>query len=214
MTQQVNLYQPILRREKKVFSAVTMLQTLAAIGVMMLALFAISRWQLERLEDQRENLLAQERELAVRFTEFSRTLKERPESRELRRRVELARRELDLKHRLLALMQERSTGDDRSPAGFAAAFEGLARQHVDGLWLTGIELEKHENDRDVTLRGLTSRAELVPQLVQQLGAEPAFQGLRFEHLRVYQPDETGKSSPREDALAFELTTRAMPEETK
>lgn len=212
MTQQVNLYQPILRREKKVFSAVTMLQALAAISVMMLALFAISRWQLERLQDQRESLLAQERELAARFMEFSRTLQERPESRELRQRVELAQRELDLKQRLLALMQTRDTGAE--PGGFAAAFEGLARQRVAGLWLTGVELEKHENDRDVTLRGLTSRAELVPQLVQRLGEEAAFRGLRFEHLRVYQPDETATGKHREGTLAFELTTRAATEKAK
>lgn len=213
MTQQVNLYQPILRREKKIFSAVTMLQTLAVIGAVMLALFAISRWQLERLEEQRENLLAQERELATRFTEFSRTLQERPESRELRRRVELAQRELDLKQRLLGLMQERSGDGESNHGGFAAAFAGLARQRVQGLWLTGIELEKAEDRRDVTLRGLTARAELVPQLVQRLGEEPAFRGLRFEHLRVFQPAEA-EAAGSDGALAFELTTRAAPEESK
>ena len=206
MTQQVNLYQPILRREKKVFSAVTMLQTLGAIALVMVAMFAFSRWQLSELQAERASLQAQEQKLAAQVTEISRTTQARPESRELRRQLDLARREEQLKQRLSVLMQRSPGGAAR---GFSDAFAGLARQRLDGLWLTGIEIHKEGATRDVVLRGYTAQAALVPQLVQQLGREQAFQGLRFRQMRVYQPENDNNNS-----LAFELSTRPEEEKSK
>lgn len=204
MTQQVNLYQPILRREKKVFSAVTMVQTLGVIAVVMLAMFAFSRWQLSSLQAEHARLQMQEQNLAAQVTEISRNTQARPESRELRRQLELAQREEQLKQRLSALMKSSPGG---AAHGFSDAFAGLARQRMNGLWLTGIEIHKEGATRDVVLRGFAAQAALVPQLVQQLGQEPAFQGLRFRQMRVFQPED--KNS---EALAFELSTR--PEEKK
>lgn len=204
MTQQVNLYQPILRREKKVFSALTMLQVLGVMTIVMLAMFAFNRWQLSALEAERGRLQAQEQKLAAQVMEISRNAQVRPESRELRRQVELARREVQLKQRLSDLMRS-SPGS--AARGFSDAFAGLARQRVAGLWLTGIEIHKEGTTREIMLRGYTAQAALVPQLVQQLGQEPAFQGLRFRQLRVFQPENENSN-----VLAFELSTRP-PEET-
>lgn len=206
MSQQVNLYQPILRREKKVFSAVTMLQTLALIAALMLLMYAVNHWQLQQLDAENAQLQAQQRSLTEQVTTLSRELQSRPESRELRAEAETLRRELDLKRDLLDLMRNRSTARTN---GFSESFAGLARQRVDGLWLTGIELHNSEA-RHVALRGMTSRAELVPQLVKQLGAEPAFQGLRFRHLRVFQPE----GSDSGNVLEFELTTEPHKEEAR
>ncbi|MBW3566724.1 MAG: hypothetical protein KY410_01985 [Proteobacteria bacterium] len=206
MTQQVNLYQPILRREKKVFSAVAMLQFLGVITLVMLALFAFNRWQLGELQAEHQRLQEQERALAARVTEISRERTAQPESRELRRQLEAAQREELLKRKLVDLMA-RGTGG--STVAFSEAFAGLARQRVTGLWLTGIALEADDMARDVTLSGMTTQAEFVPRLVQQLGSEPAFQGVRFRHMRVYRP-ENGSGN----ALAFVLSTRPAEEEGK
>lgn len=206
MSQQVNLYQPILRREKKVFSATTMLQTLALIAALMLLMYAFSHWQLQQLEQENAQLQAQQRDLTAQVTTLSRDLQTRPESRELRAEADALLRELDLKRDLFDLMRNRSAA---RTDGFSESFAGLARQHVDGLWLTGVELRNSEA-RHVALRGMTSRAELVPQLVKQLGAEPAFKGLRFRHLRVFQPE--GRNSS--DVLEFELTTEPHDEEAR
>ena len=199
MTQQINLYQPILRREKKVFSAVTMLQVLAAIAIVMILLFGAARWQLQKQLSERARLEAQEQELAARVAEVTRDMKTRPESRELRRQLEASKREAMLKQRLIDLMQDGS--GDNATGGFSEAFAGLARQRITGLWLTGVELHREGDTRQVTLRGLTARADLVPQLVQQLGQEPAFQGLRFRHMRVFRPEDE-----KRDSLAFVLST--------
>lgn len=203
MMQQVNLYQPILRRQKTVFSGVTMLQLLGLVSLIMLALFSFNRWQLGELRDERARLQAQEQELAAHVMDVSRNLQARPESRELRRQLETAQREAMLKQRLVDLMD---TAPTTTHTGFSEAFAALARQRVEGLWLTAVELDRDSATRNVTLRGLASRAELVPQLVQQLGQEPVFNGLRFRQMRVYRPEPDDGN-----ALAFILSTR-LPEE--
>ncbi|HEX7029425.1 MAG TPA: hypothetical protein VF254_02425 [Gammaproteobacteria bacterium] len=206
MMQQVNLYQPILRKQKKVFSAVAMAQALGVIALLMLALYGFSYWQVQQLENEHRDLQARQKELAARIAGLSDSLQSQPASRELTRRAEAAEREANLKQRLAQLLTDRPMADG---GGFSAAFAGLARQRVAGLWLTGIEIHNAENDRKVALHGFTARAELVPRLVQQLGEEPAFEGLQFRHMHVFQPEESAR-----DVLAFELTTEPPRENAK
>lgn len=200
MIQQVNLYQPILRQQKKVFSAIAMAKMLSVIGVLMLVLYGFSYWQVQQLENEHRELEAHQRALAGRVVGLSASQAAQPASRELRARVEAAEREAGLKQQLARLLASRPVADG---GGFSAAFAGLARQRVAGLWLTGIEIHNDGRDggRKVVLQGFTARAELVPQLVQQLGREAAFTGLQFRRMHVFQPESGDR-----DVLAFELTT--------
>lgn len=202
MMQQVNLYQPILRQQKKVFSALAMTKTLGIIAVLMLALYAFSAWQLERLENEHLELQQRERALAERVAGLSRAAQSQPSSRELLQRVEAAEHEAELKQRVAGMLGDKPVARD---GGFSEAFAGLARQRIGGLWLTGIEIRNANAQREIALHGFTARAELVPRLVQQLGEEPVFAGLRFRHMRVFQPEEGDR-----DVLAFELTTEPAP----
>lgn len=200
MMQQVNLYQPILRQQKKVFSAVTIAKTLGVVALLMLALYGFSYWQLQQLENEHRELQARQGELAKRVASLSGSVQAQPASRELRWRAEAAEREADLKQQLAGLLTDRPVAEGD---GFSAAFSGLARQRVAGLWLTGIEIHNagNGNGRRVTLQGFTARAELVPRLVQLLGEEAAFAGLQFRRMHVFQPEDSQR-----DVLAFELTT--------
>lgn len=206
MMQQVNLYQPILRREKKIFSTTTMLQVLGAIALLMVALYGYNAWQLAQLQEQLAALQEQEKALVARVATVTRGLSPRTESRELRQRVELARRERELKQQLLGLLDRRGEGPLAS-RGFAEAVAALARQPVEGLWLTHLDMYQGGTTRELGLRGQATRAELVPQLVQRLGNEPVFTGVRFQHMQVTAPPEGN------GALQFELST-TLPEEKR
>ena len=46
MRQEINLFQPIFRREKKVFSAAAMLQILGVVAVALGVIYAYGQWQL------------------------------------------------------------------------------------------------------------------------------------------------------------------------
>jgi hypothetical protein len=69
--------------------------------------------------------------------------------------------------------------------GFAARLEALARQSVDGLWLTGMVLRQD----DVVLKGRALQPQLIPVYVQRLDREPSLQGRAFRALEVVRPLE-------------------------
>ena len=68
-----------------------------------------------------------------------------------------------------------------SADGFSAVLRGLAKQPVEGLWLTQIRISG--NDDTLSLKGKTLQADLVPQLIAKLGQEPVFRGRSFGNLR-------------------------------
>jgi hypothetical protein len=72
-----------------------------------------------------------------------------------------------------------------SEGGLAARLEALARQSVDGLWLTGMVLRQD----DVVLKGRALQPQLIPVYVQRLDREPSLQGRAFKALEVVRPLE-------------------------
>ena len=79
-----------------------------------------------------------------------------------------------------------TTGAYGNRRGFSEYLAGLARQHVDGLWLTGVDISEGEQDFGIT--GGALRPELVAVYVQRFSHEPAFQGRRFQTLRMERPE--------------------------
>jgi hypothetical protein len=89
-----------------------------------------------------------------------------------------------LQRRAALQMLDGSTPDREG--GFSTRLEALARQSVDGLWLTGMVL--HQND--VLLKGRTLTPSLIPVYVQRLDHEPSLQGHAFKALDVSRPLST------------------------
>lgn len=199
MTQQVNLYQPILRRQKKVFSAATIGQIVAAAAMVMVLAWGVTRWQLNLYEQRLQEAQKQESEQAARVATLTGQMQAQVESRSLRQEVEKLRQERLLKNRLLESIRSRKLDE---ATGFAARFTGLGRQQVEGLWLTRIAFA--DGGAETTLEGRAYKGELVPQLIQQLGGEQAFQGTTFREMRVFLPEE-------ERNVAFRLSTRPAEE---
>lgn len=85
----------------------------------------------------------------------------------------LARRQRHLNANLAAMSRHQSSRD----AGFSAFFAGLARNPVNGLWFSNVGLSAGGNE--VLLKGSTTQPALVPRLLQELAAEPAFAGRTF-----------------------------------
>jgi hypothetical protein len=199
VNQNINLYQPIFRRERKVFSADTMLIML---GLLLLGLALIhlwSAWQHGQLQDQVERLQAQEREAMERLQALDRTLPARRESPALRRAVEAAERERDLKRRALIVLDTGRLGDQR---GFSSHLEALARQRIEPVWLTRIRIA--DGGHRLTLEGLTHEAPQVPVYLQRLSNEAVYQGTDFRTMRLDRAeDERGRP-----AMSFRLSTEA------
>lgn len=196
MTQQINLYQPILRRQRKVFSAGTIGVLLVGFLLLMALLWGVDRWQLEQQRENLSRMHAQERATTERIVDLTRKLGTRTEQPVLRKTVESMRREARLKRELL----DRISGSDLGEtAGFSGTLEGLGRQRLQGLWLTHIVLA--DGGREMRLRGNSQDAALVPRFIQQLGVEASFRGRGFRQLRME------RSEHLRNTVEFQLATQ-------
>lgn len=187
MTQQVNLYQPILRQQKRVFSSETITMIVAGVAVVMMLLWGFNAWQLNSQKARLAEVQAQEIRTSTEVARLTRELKQQSVSTTLRESVEKLRAEHALKARLYrTLFLEGDEGRGRFAGGFAGALEALGRSRVDGLWLTRIAFA--DGGKKIDFAGRTRRAELVPQLVETLGEEPLLENLNFSQVRVLQED--------------------------
>ena len=179
MRQQVNLYQSVFRQRAPIFSAralaLAALLLVAALGTMhghAVRQVSVLQSHVEGLEDRRA--VAQTRLLALRE-------KLPPEEPGLLLAAELGRLTGELSQ-LEALVAALAAEAGAAGRGFSAHLAGLARQRVEGLWLTGIHID--DAGREVVIRGSALDAARVPVLVQRLGDEPAFAGMHFATLGI------------------------------
>jgi len=182
--QQVNLYQPILRKQKKIFSAVTMLEIGAIFVLGLLAIYAYGLWQGRALHQEVVRLQAQRKASQQRLETLSRQHKSTSPSAILEHRRKRLVAEKQRKQQALALLQGRTVGNT---TGFGARFRGLARRRLNGLWLTDIDI--YDGGSQMTLAGETYSDKLVPRYLQILGKEQSFQGTDFRKVALRRDDK-------------------------
>ncbi|MDJ0892362.1 MAG: hypothetical protein QNK18_14385 [Gammaproteobacteria bacterium] len=195
MRQEINLYQPIFRKQKKVFSSVALLQASGVVFLGLLMVYAFGLWRVQVLDDELVSLKDQRSAAARRLENLSRQLPEKSRSALLEAEVQRLARDLQRRRKVEELLTSGAYGNRE---GFSEHLAGLARQHIDGLWLKNLEIS--EASKDVGLVGSALHPELVPQYVQRFSAEPALAGMRFQTLRMERPD-TSRSR-----VDFELRT--------
>ncbi|MEW6647556.1 MAG: PilN domain-containing protein [Pseudomonadota bacterium] len=177
--QQINLYQPLFRKQEKIFSAKTMLQGAALVLAGMLLFFAYAAWQTYSLEAQVTQFVRQRDDATRRVTDLARAMPERSKNMALEQEVVRLRADLRDKQRVVAQLADRRSGNT---TGYAAHLEGLARQRLPQLWLTQIGLRG--GGSVVELRGSAFNPEQVPQYLQRLSAESAFSGVEFRQFTL------------------------------
>lgn len=182
--QQINLYQPIFRKEKKVFSAVAMLQVTALVLLILTALYAYSWWQLQPFEGEIDRIAAERQRLNRQIDNMQAEVAANAKSKLLENELARIKTELANKRKIRTVLSEGSFGNQ---TGFSSIWEGLARQHVTGLWLTHIRVEN--GGRRLVLSGRTISAELVPIYIQKLSDEAAFSDISFNMLELRRDED-------------------------
>jgi len=170
MYQQINMYQPVFRRQRKIFSAATLLKIIAVAAVLLLSLYVQARWTLHGLHSTSERLALNYRLLDSRLGALEASGKAAATSavsNEIRQLTEQISAQRALLERIDRLAID--TAD-----GFGDVFETLARQNLPGLWLTGIQLDQHGN---IEIRGATLDPKLVPRYLQLMESKPRLAAL-------------------------------------
>jgi Tfp pilus assembly protein PilN len=187
MSQQVNLYHPIFRKQEKKFSALTMMQAALLVLVAIVLMYAYAVWQVRALRHQAGQVEQQYRAVSRQFEEMSRQLAARQVNP--RYAKEVAR----LEGRIQAVQTIRELarhdyffGGD----GYSDYFIAFARQGVPGLWLTGFTVTGA--GEQLALEGRTETPELVPQFLQKLSAEKLLSGTEFDAFQMTRPENDGR----------------------
>lgn len=194
--QQVNLYQPIFRRQRHIFSAVTMLQSAAIFVVALMTIYGYGLWQVGRLEAQVVELQGREKAYSAQLARL-----DPAEGPQNRARVE---RDLDdlnatllAQQRLIEVLRDKPLG---SISGFSAQLAALGRQHRPGLWLTEIRINGGTNS--IELAGRSEDPKMVPAYLLNLGKEDALKGQRFDQFEIERGEEG-------DDVTFRVSSEAV-----
>ena len=197
--QQVNLYQPILRKQEKVFSAKTLLQgNLVVLGALLL-LYLFTALQTGSMEEQLKQAQQQRDLQAKQVAALAAQYPVRKKDDGLKAKLEQARIELQHTRNLLAAVGELGLDGE---LGFSEHMTGLARQNQPQLWLQRIFLQ---HGKQAELIGSATQPEEVPLYLQRLGEEQAFEGTAFLSVLIARNEE----HPAQ--VDFTLSTKAQEE---
>lgn len=203
--QQVNLYHPIFRRQEKKFSAKAMFQAGAAVVGGIVLMYAYSAWQLSSL---REHAAQVDREMATatkQIEQIGKQLASRQADPAVLAEVKRLEALVDASQRLRGILKRERFGNT---AGFSNHLIAFARQHVSGVWLTGVSIQG--GGVDMTVEGRASDPELLPKYLQKLSAETSLSGTQFQTFVMNRPDE----KPAESKGPAGRAAPNKPEETK
>lgn len=184
MNQQINLYQPIFRRQKKVFSAITMVQICAFFLVVFTALYLYGQIKSQPLKDQLTRL---NQDILVLNQHLARLEAQQPveaKSKLLENEIARLSNELSKRKQVQDLLSTETMGNTK---GFSGYLEAFARQHVQGNWLTKITIAK--GGKNLRLEGKTLSSELVPVYMDKLSRETLLNGTSFNVMELIRPVE-------------------------
>lgn len=160
MRQQINLFQPMFRREAKVFSACTLAQVLGIAVVLIVAGVALLQLQLQRHAMTHDLLNSQYTGLEKQLTALEKQA-DAGQLDALDERIKTLEAQLNDGSAELAEIQQRVVA--RS-SGFASVFTALARHPIDGLWLTGLQIQQDS----LQITGTTVDPEVLPRYLALL----------------------------------------------
>lgn len=182
MSQQINLYNPDFEEKRKLFGAAAMAQALLLLVVGVVALSVYGARSVAELQQQADagarEVTKRKAQLELVATEFA----PREKSPELAAQLAEAEAQLAALKRIASVIDRGELGN---ATGYSEYFRALARQHVDGLWLTGLAITGA--GCEIGVRGRAVDPSLLPGFLGQLTREKILQGKSFGSLQISQP---------------------------
>ncbi len=179
MNQQINLYQPMFRKQKVVFSAMTMLQVSVVFLVLFSSIYAFQALKVRPYKKQLSALGSELVQLEQQVNAMEQAQKKKGKSKLLESEIKKLTKQLEQKERIANILTSRSFGN---AAGFSGYLESFARGHVEGTWLTKVDI--NAGGSLLGLKGKTLASELVPVYLQKLAEEESLKGSSFNVMEI------------------------------
>lgn len=200
MSHQVNLLNPLLKKQRDFLSLRNMLQALGFIIVGSLLFYGYALYQAGQLTKQFGENNQRYNTEQTRMTNFAQQYSPQSAKELMQAEVSSLEKELDEQNALIVALKS-STGG--STGGFSEYMRAFSRQALQGLWLTGFKVVG--DGSELSLSGGVLNPELLPVYIQRLGKEQIMHDKTFSALQIQIGGGKGadsESSPR--YLEFKL----------
>lgn len=179
MSQQINLFNPVFRKQRQAFSAVTMVQALGIVALALGVLAALEARQAASLERVLADAGRQSAERQQVILRLGRELPARSQGSVLAEETARVEGQLQLRRALLADLRSGAGG---GASGYSPILSALARHTVSGVWLTGVAVGGEASE--LVLKGRVLDGRLVPAYIVSLGKDAAFEGRSVQQLQL------------------------------
>jgi hypothetical protein len=191
--QQINLFQPIFRKERKLLSFLALIQLGAVALVSLLAIYAFAWMQVVSLEDDLSMLSKQHTIHLAQLEQASRELSARDAEDTVPGEIKRLEAEIEAENYVLSVL---SSDLQQQSEGFSSYLEGFSKQIVRGMWLTGFKVVN--SGSSMFISGGALSPDLLPMFIQQLANEPALTGTQFNSLQIL------REEPQHSWIDFKL----------
>jgi hypothetical protein len=202
MSQNINLYDASLRITRDWLSPQSFAAVVGGALLFVTASASLAHWYARQLAAPARDTAAALQSQQNAILELTRQVDTLRPNPKLIAEVTTTQATLEQRRAALQLLHSGSLGQQEGPAPALRAF---ARQAVDGLWLTGLVLDR----RDMALRGRALSPDLIPSYVGRLNLEPALQGRSFRTLDIDRPVDAADAA----AAAASMPKPGMPPAT-
>ncbi|MHB9117384.1 MAG: PilN domain-containing protein [Burkholderiales bacterium] len=210
MSQQINLFNPIFRKQEVLLSLQHATAILLTIAVVAGAGSAYRYYQAASLTKETNALAA---ELASQQTILDEMSARRSTGKSKLLEAEIARIESKTQEdqKILSLLKGGDLGDTK---GYSSYMAGFARQITAGVWLTGFDIVGA--GRHMTIQGMTTQADRVPAYLTRLNQEPVLRGKTFSSLELRLPpkEKGGDGENRQTGTGSYIEFQISSEELK
>lgn len=200
----INLFDPTLRPRKVLLPARIFAPALGAVALLLVTCAVLQFYETRVAAEARRRMEGRSVALQTEIRALGEQLGARRVSPEIEARA--ASREALRTARAAAVAALRSSNGVRH-GGHARFLRALARQSVDGLWLTEVTVA---GAGDIALRGRTLDPELVADYLKRLGREESLHGLAFDQLAFQRP-VTPESATAPRFMEFSVTSTGVGE---
>jgi hypothetical protein len=178
MNQQINLYQPIFREERKLFSLKTVGLALSVVAASLIAMWAVGAYNVGNLAKAVTQLKEQQTAQEQMARAAGVLLDAQGSPVAIQAQVQALSAQLADRTNALALLRAGAAGE---PKGFAPRLQALARQHTEGVWLDELLIG---GPNGLALRGRSGSPDLIPKYLQLLATDPELSGALFNEVVI------------------------------
>jgi len=180
--QNINLYDSSLRIQHDWLSAESFAGVVGAVALVVAIGAMFTRWQVSELQAPAQEAAAALQAQQTAIQDLAKQVDTLRADPKLVAEVGVTQSTLEQRQAALQMLRAGGLGYQ---AGHSSTLQAFARQSLDGLWLTGLVLDR----KDMALRGRAMNPELIPAYVGRLTQEPALKGRSFRALDIARPVE-------------------------